>query len=200
MCICLSDNSLEDFVSQARILVIDDDASYARSLSTILGHFGYEAIEAGSGVEALKALRRRLPDLILLDWHLGRGLSGLDVLKAVTRSQTTRAIPVVVISAVQFTPDDERTALQNGASVFLHKDEVEAQISHGNHFLRHLRALLPKEARESATHSLPAKPSPSAVISQKGSILIVDDDPEFVYYLRTVLAPLGYQLNSWRST
>ena len=60
------------------------------------------------------------PDLILLDWIL-RGESGEDVLRALKADDTTRLIPVVMISGILQSPEDYDLALRLGAECLLIK-------------------------------------------------------------------------------
>jgi PAS domain S-box-containing protein len=79
------------------ILVVDD-SSIARSLlKEILSEEGYEVILAESGLEMLSSLKSRLPDLILLDIHLG-DMNGLEVCKLIKADSKTKDIPIILIS------------------------------------------------------------------------------------------------------
>jgi two-component system OmpR family response regulator len=52
------------------ILVVDDATSIRDAVATALRYEGFSVEEAGDGMEALRAVRRREPDLIVLDWML----------------------------------------------------------------------------------------------------------------------------------
>jgi two-component system, OmpR family, KDP operon response regulator KdpE len=82
------------------ILVVDDEPPIRRLLKTILAVQGYEVIEAESGLDALAALEREKPDLIILDLGLP-DISGLDVIRIV---RVHSKVPLIVLSA----RDDER--------------------------------------------------------------------------------------------
>ena len=64
--------------SARRILVVDDEHSIVDAVATALRYEGYEVEEAASGREALAALARHEPDLIVLDWMLP-DLEGIEV-------------------------------------------------------------------------------------------------------------------------
>ena len=55
---------------QARILLVDDEASIQRAVGTLLRSRGYELEVVGTGAEALRIVDDRLPDLIVLDLGL----------------------------------------------------------------------------------------------------------------------------------
>lgn len=89
---------------ELKVLYIEDNASNLSLVESILAHRPtVKLIPATLGRVGLDLARRDHPDLILLDLHLP-DLSGEDVLRVLRADPTTRAIPVVVISAVA-TPD-----------------------------------------------------------------------------------------------
>lgn len=82
-------------MSGARILVVDDEPQILRAVAPQLEARGYAVLTATSGGEALAAIARWRPDLILLDLMLP-DVSGLEVCRAVReRAQT----PLIVLSA-----------------------------------------------------------------------------------------------------
>ena len=69
------------------ILIVDDEADIRMLTSGILNDEGYETREAGKSDEALKALERRRPNLVLLDiWLQGSELDGLQVLRHIKKT------------------------------------------------------------------------------------------------------------------
>ena len=78
-----------------KILVVEDEKSISRFISTILNTNGYEAMQARSGQEALSMITSHCPDLIILDLGLP-DMDGMDILRQL-RSWTS--LPVVVVSA-----------------------------------------------------------------------------------------------------
>ena len=66
---------------KARILIVEDERAIQLALSGLLRREGYEVEVASSGEEALGQLAAAPFDLVLTDLALGRGASGMDVLK-----------------------------------------------------------------------------------------------------------------------
>ena len=62
---------------RASILIVDDEASIRESLRMVLEFEGYRIEEAGTGVEALRIVRDRPPDTVLLDIRMPE-MDGLD--------------------------------------------------------------------------------------------------------------------------
>src|SRR5579859_1441270 len=103
-------------MSGARVLVVDDEPRVLRLLRTALGERGYDVTAAASGEEALAALDRRLPDVIVLDVVMP-GTSGLEVCR---RVRERSAVPIIVLSA-RGEERDKVAALDLGADDYLTK-------------------------------------------------------------------------------
>jgi DNA-binding NtrC family response regulator len=80
-----------------RILVVDDERAIQLALRGVLRREGYDVDMVGSGEEALARLRDSTFDLVLTDLVLGRGPSGMDLLREVKR--TLPETVVVMITA-----------------------------------------------------------------------------------------------------
>jgi two-component system OmpR family response regulator len=65
-------------MTTGRILVVDDEPSIVDAVATALRYEGFEVEEATNGKDALAAVARNEPDLVVLDWMLP-DISGLDV-------------------------------------------------------------------------------------------------------------------------
>jgi threonine synthase len=90
------------------VLIVDDHPEARRLLRRILNAHGeYELREATSGSEALAQIRQRPPDLMILDLMMP-GMDGFAVLDAIQSQPTTASMPVVVVTAKELTPAEER--------------------------------------------------------------------------------------------
>ena len=81
----------------ASILLVEDEKAIQLALSGLLRRAGYDVEVAGSGDEAIVALRNDAFDLVLTDLALGRGPSGMDVLR--TAKELRPETVVVMITA-----------------------------------------------------------------------------------------------------
>ncbi len=87
------------------VAVIDDDPLVLDSMGGLLGSWGCTAVMAAGAVEALAHLaeQHRPPDLIIADYNLADGLTGITAVEAV-RARFGRGIPAFLISA-DLTPE-----------------------------------------------------------------------------------------------
>jgi two-component system KDP operon response regulator KdpE len=103
-------------MSKVTILVVDDDAQIRRTLRVTLVSNGYEVIEARDGQEAIEAVLRERPDVILLDVNMA-DMSGLEACNKMRRSFTGPIIMVTVRNAER----DKIAALDAGADDYIVK-------------------------------------------------------------------------------
>jgi two-component system phosphate regulon response regulator PhoB len=80
------------------VLVVDDERDLLSLLDFNLRGAGFETLLATTGEEALSVLRRRLPDIVLLDLMLP-DLSGTEVCRQMKADPRTRHVPVVMLTA-----------------------------------------------------------------------------------------------------
>jgi two-component system nitrogen regulation response regulator NtrX len=102
---------------KARVLVVDDEEAIRKSLRMVLEYEGYDCVEAGSGPAGIEALRRELPDAVLLDIKMP-GMDGLEVLAA-ARAKDAHT-PILMISGHGDIPTAVE-AIHKGAYDFLEK-------------------------------------------------------------------------------
>ena len=80
------------------ILIVDDERDLLSVLEFNLRQAGFETLLAASGSEALAHLRRRVPDLVLLDLMLP-DLSGTEVCRSLKSDARTKHVPVMMLTA-----------------------------------------------------------------------------------------------------
>ena len=99
-----------------KILVVEDEKSISRFISTILDNNGYEAVQARTGAEAQSMISSHCPDLVILDLGLP-DMDGLEILRSL---RSWSSLPVVVVSARDH-ERDKVAALDLGADDYLTK-------------------------------------------------------------------------------
>jgi DNA-binding response OmpR family regulator len=101
------------------ILVVDDDWMSRELLDTYVRMGGYRTGQANSGEKALDMIADELPALVMLDVRLS-GISGLEVCRRLKDDATTRAIPILMVTALE-SPEDQQQAADAGADGFVTK-------------------------------------------------------------------------------
>jgi len=120
-----------------RLLLVDDEVSIQRSLSSLLRSRGYAVDIAASGETALKAIADRPPDLILLDL----GLPMLDGDEVCRQVREISAVPIVVLTARK-SETDKVSLLDLGADDYVTKPFSPAEL------LARIRVALRRTASE----------------------------------------------------
>jgi DNA-binding response OmpR family regulator len=83
-------------VSEARLLLVDDDVAHLEVLAERLAGDGFEVAKAHSGREALRQLDEAWPDLVILDL-LMPNMTGKDLAARIKRRAD---LPIIVVSAI----------------------------------------------------------------------------------------------------
>ena len=103
----------------ARVLVVDDIIANVRLLEAKLAAEYFEVVTAMNGLDALDAVQRTKPDIILLDVMMP-GIDGIEVCTRLKSNPTTQHIPIIMVTALD-QPEDRLRGLRAGADDFLTK-------------------------------------------------------------------------------
>ncbi len=104
------------------ILIIEDDADAGELIQRTAGQIGLAARRASSGEEGLELARHHPPAAIVLDLSLP-GMSGFDVLNAITADDRLKRIPVLIISGREISVS-EHQAITRAGGIFHPKGNV----------------------------------------------------------------------------
>ena len=103
----------------ARVLVVDDIVANVRLLEAKLAAEYFEVVTAMNGLDALDAVQRTKPDIILLDVMMP-GIDGIEVCTRLKANPATQHIPIIMVTALD-QPEDRLRGLRAGADDFLTK-------------------------------------------------------------------------------
>jgi two-component system alkaline phosphatase synthesis response regulator PhoP len=113
-----------------RVLVVDDDRQIVRLVQSYLQQSGFTVLTAYDGEEALHAIRREKPDLLVLDLMLPKR-DGLEITRIVRSDEALAAIPILMLTA-RVEDVDKLVGLELGADDYLTKpfnpQEVVARV------------------------------------------------------------------------
>jgi len=90
---------------QKRILIVEDNSDLRRMFKTALSLAGFHVDEAADGLEALRVVEERRPDLVVLDLVL-RALDGLSVQQELAARTATANIPIVIVTGSTIDTDN----------------------------------------------------------------------------------------------
>jgi adenylate cyclase len=107
------------------ILVVDDLPQNVRLLDAVLSPQGFRVATAFSGAEALDALSKEHPDLVLLD-ILMPSIDGYEVCRRIREDPGTAFLPVIMITASE--GEQKIRAIESGADDFIQKPFDQAEL------------------------------------------------------------------------
>lgn len=100
-------------------LIVDDSDVIRKVVSQLLSLDGFETAEAVNGQDALEKCQARMPNAILLDWHMPV-MAGLEFISTL-RQKPGGEKPRIVYCITEYDPQDITRALAAGADDFLMK-------------------------------------------------------------------------------
>jgi two-component system, cell cycle response regulator DivK len=101
------------------ILVVEDQEDNRRILRDLLGNAGFELIEAESGEDALSAVMKQRPDLILMDIQLPQ-MDGYEATRRIKSNPEMKEVPVIAVTSYALA-GDEAKARAAGCSAYVSK-------------------------------------------------------------------------------
>jgi len=106
--------------SQALLLVVEDVPDTLNLVELTLTFKGYRVVTATNGQEALKAIEKERPSVIITDILMPR-MDGFTLVHRLRVRPETRDIPVIFLSATYIAPEDKEFAVAIGVSQFIEK-------------------------------------------------------------------------------
>ena len=103
----------------AKVLIVDDSPTQVFTLKKLVEDWGYEALTAENGDQALEIARQQQPNVILMDIVMP-GMSGFQTTRKLSKDKSTHNIPVILVS----TKDDEADhvwGMRQGATAYVTK-------------------------------------------------------------------------------
>jgi len=173
----------------ARVLVVDDILANVRLLEAKLAAEYFEVVTAMNGMDALEAVKRSKPDIVLLDVMMP-GIDGIEVCKRIKNDSTTQHIPVVMVTALD-QPEDRVRGLEAGADDFLTKPVNDISLFCRIKSLVRLKMLqdeLRVRAVSSESIGLVVRP-PELADTRPGHVMVVDPKQSSGEHVLSILAP-----------
>ena len=118
--------TVESRIHTARVLIVDDELRNRQLLEVMLEGEGYVLATAASGEEALEAVAKQPPDLILLDVMMP-GVDGYQVAARIKGDVATAGIPIILLTALN-DRNSRAHGLRAGAADVLTKPVNRAEL------------------------------------------------------------------------
>ena len=110
----------------SKVLLVDDELTTVKLLSTLLDSDDYKVLHAKNGEEALQVVVREDIDLILLDIMMP-GMDGYEVCSLLKHTEATRMIPIVLVTALN-SMESRIRGIECGADDFITKPPVREEL------------------------------------------------------------------------
>ena len=107
-------------MDQGYLLIVEDDPDIRKLLVTTLKFRGYRVVSTNNGREALDAVKKEHPVLVIADIMMPQ-LDGFGLVHRLRIAPETRRIPVIFITATYVAPEDREFALRIGVTRFIQK-------------------------------------------------------------------------------
>lgn len=108
-----------------KVLLIDDEQAILDVFSAVLSQGGHQVVTATNARDGISRAQVELPNVILVDQILP-DLNGNNVVKTLKSGETTRNIPIAVLS--NYSQDSMmQEAIQSGAADYILKFQIEPQ-------------------------------------------------------------------------
>jgi len=116
-------SSASEPIAPKRVLVVEDNQAAMLQIRTFLESEGYVVNAAGGGQEALDYVKDTIPDGIILDLMMP-DIDGFQVLNVIRANNSTRGIPVLILTAKDLTVEDLRELKGNNVQQLVQKGDV----------------------------------------------------------------------------
>jgi two-component system cell cycle response regulator DivK len=103
----------------ATILLVEDNEANRYLATFLLQNSGHSVVHAANGIEAFDAVRRRLPDLILMDIQMPE-MDGYEAARRIKAVPEFAAVPIVAVTSYAMGGDRDK-ALSIGFAGYIEK-------------------------------------------------------------------------------
>jgi two-component system alkaline phosphatase synthesis response regulator PhoP len=129
-------------MAERKVLVVDDEIHIVHVVTIKLRNNGYDVLSAENGAEAFELACSEQPDIIVTDFQMPV-MTGLELVRELRRNETTKDIPVIMLTARGFAIEDEQKEdLQ--ISEFLSKPFSPKELLRSIEDILHERAVMQK--------------------------------------------------------
>jgi two-component system, OmpR family, alkaline phosphatase synthesis response regulator PhoP len=117
------------------LVVIEDDKFLRNLIVRKLTKEGFVVVEAENGKEGLAAMRKELPQMVLLDIILP-GMSGYDVLEEIRKDEKLAGVPIIILSNLE-----QKEEVDHAQSLGVKEFLIKAKFTPGE-IVEHIKKIL----------------------------------------------------------
>jgi len=162
------------------VMIVDDNEFELTQISKIIESQNIKPILASGGKECLKLLEVKKPDILILDLIMP-GMDGFTVLDEIRKNKETQNLPVIIVTAKDLSKE-EKNRLSGNVSALISKSQVNSE----NLLSEIKRIIMELEITRKIRISENQDP--------KACILLVEDNPEAIIQVKTVLEKELYKV------
>ncbi len=163
------------------IMITDDNNFELTQMAQILGAAGFKTLLAHSGTECLQKLEEEIPELLILDLVMPE-TDGFEVLDRIRKKPETQNLPVIIVTAKNLS-QDEKIRLRGRVITVITKG-----LSAPESFQNEIRRIIAKLDDTAPSRS-------ADQVEEQARILLVEDNPEAVIQVKSVLEKEGYRVD-----
>lgn len=163
------------------VMIVDDNEFELKQISKIIETEKIETILALSGKECIRLLENKIPDLLVLDLMMPE-MDGFSVLEKLRKDKKTQNLPVIIVTAKDLTKD-EKNKLRGNVQSLVAKSETSPVF-----LLNEIKRIL-KELEKTRGMDVTTKKN------SKTRILIVEDNPDAIIQVKSVLEKENYAVD-----
>jgi CheY-like chemotaxis protein len=164
------------------LLLVEDDEGQRKSIMALIGNSDVQIVGVDTAEAALDALRSERFDCMIVDLGLP-GMSGIDLIEQVRRSDSLGQIPIVVYTGIDLAPEEEARLRRLAETIIIKGAESSDRLlDETTLFLHRTFSALPEDKRRVIVHF---QGSAKSLAGKK--VLIIDDDVRNVFSLTSAL-------------
>jgi diguanylate cyclase (GGDEF)-like protein len=146
-----------------RILIVDDEPDIRDILKIILSEENYEVIEADNGEDALRLIRTKSPDLVLLDYKIPK-IDGREVCRLVKEDILLQHLPIIMVTG-KGDLDDKVEGIYAGADDYIVKPFEPKEL------LARIRMVLRRTQRDLEANPLTRLPGNVSILKELNKLI-----------------------------
>ena len=175
--------------SKKRILIVEDNPDAIIQVKAVLENKNYLVDVAEGGQQALDYIKFTIPDGIIMDLMMPE-IDGFDVLEKLRSSETSKNVPVLILTAKDLTKKDLKRLSSNNIQQLIYKGDIDIE---GLLLKVKLMLSTSNESSDLVEENKKPKTSLSKVPNSdrkdgKPTILVIEDNPDNMVTLKAILA------------